>query len=221
MTLLADTLTLDARTFAAAWLNVALASGENEHEPCLYRTVLLELHDPETMRLVAFDERLLLAATYGNVGLDETPAETWVVRDPDRRGRALLTYLYRRAIGCERDGLPEPAVTLGLRDLDDPDVPTLDPQLTPRALTIDTGRETCALPILDCGYPTWRAALPTGPPTPAHEFAFDPEIVGRLGKLRDANRLALTLHDQMVAIDARHDTTGDSVLAGTFALLPD
>lgn len=210
MSILDTPLTLDALDFARAWLNVAVAAGENPDETSLYRTVALELY-PDGVRLVATDRYLLLHASIGAPPVDVLPVETIVARDLDRRGRALLAWLYRIAHTSD-----EPrTVRLGLRDLDDPNTPTLGPDLVPRALTIDTGRDLCALPILDTAWTVWRDALPDTPIGPVTDVEIIPSLVGRLAKLRDTTTVSFEFHGDM-AVLAASDPHGRVLCEGTF-----
>ena len=94
----------DARTLAAGWLTVALASADDKDRPILHRTILIEQHNTG-LRLVATDSYKLLHTWVPYIDdvaslapdLDEAPIAEMIAVDPDRRCRALMAYLFASA----------------------------------------------------------------------------------------------------------------------------
>jgi hypothetical protein len=97
-------LTFDAALLARAWLSVALASGNDDKLPVLYRTVAVEEFD-HGARLVATDGYVLLRcwvpATESDLaeepGLDVAPDRTVVAFDPHGRAKGLLAFLLKQS----------------------------------------------------------------------------------------------------------------------------
>lgn len=109
-----DRVYVDARTLATAWLAVFQASGTDPDLPLLYRALTVSWA-PDALRLEAMDGYLLARswAPIGGATPDDVatlPGEPHVieasatVRDHDRRGRALMTYLLART--GKKDAVP-------------------------------------------------------------------------------------------------------------------
>lgn len=175
---------LPAHQFSAAWLNVALASGQDDATPALYRTVQVEFLDASTVRLIALDSYLLLRTVVADDPVDdgETTDDVVVAMDPDQRMKALMTFVHK----ASKDD-PDAEVTLTVASAESPDRPTLDPGMDRQALVVEAGQERLMLDVFDGGMPDWRAIKP---PTPSPASAvsglmLNGELLARFGKFRN------------------------------------
>ena len=184
-------LTFDAGVLARGWLATTLAAGNDEEVPVLYKTLLVEAYD-DGVRLTATDRYMLLTAWLPTIdadpererGLDEAPDETVIVRDPDGRGRALLSYLRKAAAKAAKDEMPAPRVVLRLNEpVDDGEEPGF-PGMELRQVVIDyPDHEKLALPIVQGDYPSYRTILVTHKPEARQEFALAGEYLARAGQV--------------------------------------
>lgn len=187
---------LPAQPLAAAWLNVALASGDDDERPSLYRTVSIEVFGAESVRLVSTDSYLLLTSYVSDrLGpephLDEAPDQSLLVSDADGRAKSLMQFLLA---ACKKDGdIQWRYVDLSITSLEKDDTPTLDPDLDRLALIIDAEIERLTLPILDMPFPTWRGMWPTSSlrdstatGEPVNALSFSADRLAIFGKLKNA-----------------------------------
>lgn len=164
---MSDTLTFDAGILARGWLAAHIATGADEEVPVLYGTLLIEKFN-SGVRLTATDRTLLLSAWVPcenavedpEVGIDEAPETVAIVRDPDGRGKALLTYLRKLAARAAKDELPPPLVALHLgvpaEEGDEPGFPGMELE----QVVIDyPDHERVALPTVDGAFPNYRGLL--------------------------------------------------------------
>lgn len=197
-------LTLPGRSFATAWLNTWLSTGDDEARPALYRTVLCEVFtSPRCLQLVATDSYTLFGSTAACSGheddsaptLDELPDRAIVVMDHDARVQVLMRWLLADCKHAAKNGLMEPTVHVALRSAEVPSTPTLDPSMGRQQLVITTDRERLTLDVFDGGYPAWRPLLLPHKPKSTEGIAFSPRLLARLGKIRtvDAEPIEFTM----------------------------
>jgi len=114
---MSESLTFDAGYLARGWLATHLATGADEETPVICGTLLIETFT-DGVRLTATDRTILLSTWVPctnddpEPSLDVAPDGVAVVRDPDGRGKALLSYLRKLAAKAAKDGAPAPLVTL-------------------------------------------------------------------------------------------------------------
>lgn len=162
------TLTFDAGILARGWLATHLATGADEALPILYGTLAIEAF-PTGVRLTATDRTVLLSAWVPDAdhtgdgdgpAFDIGPDSTTVVRDPDGRGRALLTYLRKLAQRAAKDSEPAPIVALHLGVPADEGDESGFPGMELEQVLIDyPDHERVALPTVDGTFPDYRALL--------------------------------------------------------------
>jgi hypothetical protein len=163
-----DTLTFDAGVLSRGWLATHLATGTDEEVPALYGTLLIETF-AEGVRLTATDRTLLLstwvpaddpAEAHDDIPLDIAPVSTTLIRDPDGRGKALLTYLRKVSAKAAKDELPIPQIDLHIgvpaEDGDEPGFPGMELQ----TVVIDyPEHERVVLPTVEGTFPDYRQLL--------------------------------------------------------------
>lgn len=207
--------TLPGLHLASSWLNCALASSEDENRPVLYRTILVEVFKGG-VQLVATDSWMLLAAfvptdaddlTPPPPTIDESPIETHVVMDPDKRMQSLMRFVLTDAKAAEKAGVPCD-LTLSISSAESPSEPTLDPSLDRSMFIVQTDNERLALPIYEGDYPTWRALLAAHREEPTGTLALNPTLLGRFGKLKNfAGPISMILNGAtgMIALSSPAD----------------
>lgn len=181
---------LPAGHLAASWLNVSLASGDDEARPVLHKTVLFEVFDTG-IQLVATDSFMLIGSFIPTAEDDlvnppsdsEAPDHSYVVVDPDQRMRGLMRHMRKEAKAAAKTGEPCD-VTVKFESAERAGIPTLDPSLDRVHCVVTAGSERLALPLFEGDYPDWRGVL-GGEPDPAPSITFAPALIGRFGKLVD------------------------------------
>lgn len=186
---------LPARAFAAAWLNVSRCSSDDEERPSLYRSVAVELIDPESVRLVATDSYMLLCSSVRvshdtpgwcePVEDDEVPYRTVVAIDENYRLRALLKWAWK---ATKDDETAMVRLSVGSTETDE--APTLMPELARMGLTVDFEAERITLPIFDGPYPDWRGMFADREPCATGAVAYNPQFLARLDGLHTLVDLA-------------------------------
>lgn len=211
--------TLPARPLAAAWSNVFLATGDDDHQPAFHKTMLVEVHGPGEIRLVATDTRLLLQSW---VSADEVPDPGFGVRpepdcvllvaDLEGLGKTFMGHVLKATQADGEDQWRE--VTLRLGSLEDPSRPTLMPELDRQGLTLITDDLRVQLPVLEHPFPSWWALWPTDERrAPAGRCAYNPDLLARFSKFKDSfGKLFLSfstaLGPTLVEVDATPPVTG-------------
>lgn len=211
--------TVPARPLAAAWSNVFLATGDDDHKPAFYKTMCVEVHGPGEVRLVATDTHLLLqswvsADDVPDPGIDNRPDDDrlLLVADPDGLAKAFMGHLLKATQGDGDQQWRE--VTLRLGSLEDPARPTLMPELDRQGLTLITDDLRVQLPVLEHPFPSWWALWPSpGRRAPAGRCAYNPDLLARFSKFKDSlGKLALTfttaIGPTVVEIDANPPVSG-------------
>jgi hypothetical protein len=187
---------LDAPTFARAYLSVAQASATKDDVPALSQTVAFEefLYG---MRLVATDRFVMLTAWVPSLDarfpaeptLDEAPDRTVIVRDGDKRGKSLMSYVLtlakREHDGETPDGTLEVEVGFDARLPSGAEAPETLEGLEPTYATLTVpDREKVFLPVVEAAYPQWRALVDSFTAEETKVVAFNPEFVSRLVGVR-------------------------------------
>lgn len=184
-------LTFDSGLLARGWLATHLATGNDEETPILYGTLYIETY-ATGVRLTATDRTILLsawvpadtAATVDEPPLDEAPESTAVVRDPDGRGKALLSYLRKVAAKAAKDEIPAPLVTLNVGVAVEEGAEAGFPGMELEQVVIDyPEHERVALPIVDGTFPDYRALLARHEAKSTAHVAFGAENMTRLGQV--------------------------------------
>jgi hypothetical protein len=184
-------LTFDAGTLARGWLATIAASANDENVPVLDGTLLIETFS-DGARLTATDRTILLTtwipstdSTDDEQGLDVAPESVTVVRDPDGRGKALLSYLRKLATkAAKEDALVLPVATLHVgvpaEEGDEAGFPGME---------LDTvvieypEHERVVLPTVDGTFPNYRTLLAGHTPKRTDRIAFSPLNLERLAQV--------------------------------------
>lgn len=187
---------LDGGAFASAWLNTALASSDDSNRPALFRTVVVEQYHEryrKGVQLLATDSHLMLGAFVPIEGgeadvlpptVDEAPtADEVVVIDVNLRLQALLRYVLKEATMADKEGWPGPIVQISIRSNETDAEPTLSPELDRLSFMVETDAERIALPVYEGGFPNWRSMLTNGAHKATKTIGYEPELLGRFGKL--------------------------------------
>lgn len=184
-------ITLPGAHLATAWHNVWLSTSDDDARPQLYRTVLVEVFNDRCVQLIASDTYMLTGSTVlqdpealtTSPSFDESPDETYVVMDHDQRMGALMKWVLKDAKAAAKDKLPPPEVTLSVQSAENPDVPSFGGVFARNQLVVGTERERLALDLYDGAYPEWRSLIGGHQTEETTELAFNPELVGRFGKM--------------------------------------
>jgi hypothetical protein len=183
-------MTLPARGFATAWLNVSLASGSDEQRPQMYRTVLVEVFE-RAVRLVAADGVMLLTATVkvddGDLDVPDSAVadEHYIVIDHDGRMRNLMSWVLRDAVAADKSGLEPTQVVVEVRSGERPSMPTLSPDFDRQVMVVGSDREQLDLDLYGGRYLEWQQLFAGRKLEPTPKVGFSPAMLGRFGKLRD------------------------------------
>lgn len=184
--------TLPARPLAAAWSNVALAASQDDERPALYKAMLVEIHGPGEVRLVAADGYTILQSWVAadhtpDPGFDVLPGEghSIVVADTEGLARQMMAHLLKATKG---DGeIQWREVTIRLGSLEDPARPTLMPELDRKGLTLITDDLRVQLPVVESPFPSWRQIWPSAERrAPAGRCVVNAELLGRFAKFKDS-----------------------------------
>lgn len=184
-------LTFDAGLLSRGWLAASLAAGADETLPILDGTLLIETYD-DGVRLTSTDRYMLLTTWVAADGsdpdaersLEEAPTSSTVVRDPDARGRALLSYLKKLSAKAAKDSLPLPMVNLHVGVLADEGDEAGFPGMELQQVVIDfPEHEKLALPVVHGEFPAYRSILLGHQPKRTAGISLNPELFSRLGQV--------------------------------------
>lgn len=187
-------LTFDAGLLARGWLATSLATGSDESVPVLYGTLLIETYS-DGVRLTATDRYMALTAWVSAVdrdadderALDEAPNGVVIVRDPDGRGKALLTYLRKVAAKAAKDETPAPQVTLAVNVPADDGAEPGFPGMELRQVVLDyPEHEKLTLPIVQGEFPAYRSLLIERDSASVAGLNLAADLVNRLGQAAKA-----------------------------------
>lgn len=209
--------TVLAKVGATAWLNAAIASGQSEHRPALYRTLSIEFFG-SGVQFVGCDGTMLFRtwAPYSDIGdlpaphpeLDEAPEDTVVVSDADKFALGFMRTLLSAAEDYQ-------TLSFSVAPVDQADEPPLGEELTKYALTLTALGQHLACPLFDGQFPAWRAL----------EYGLDPaELVDGMtlatrlfqsvGKLRGVSGVDCSFRGEDRAIHIRSKDDADASIRG-------
>ncbi len=190
--------TAPANRFAAGWLNVFTAAGTDDGATDLAQAIQVEVHD-DWVRLIASDSYTVHVATIARstdetideLDLDLEPAWSVRVHDFDGRAKALMGWLHS---ATKKDEWAEVSFWVG--SMEDPNQPTLLPQLARRGLVLDAGHERVWLPINDGPALEWKGLFATGEDDPEiASVALSAEFLARPAKFKNADGALLFAFD--------------------------
>ena len=179
-------LLFDAEQFAAAWLAVFAATGQDEMRPLLHRTLNIETH-ADGVRLAALDGYMLLSCAVphkGRLGVSDGPAvESITVHDPDHRGRDLLKFAYKTVTA--KDAPPDDiGVSFGPGTLEDGQFAGMEQDvITLTFPAISQTPESVSLSLMEQTFPEWRQLVEREDKT-TREVALSLEVLSRLATVR-------------------------------------
>jgi hypothetical protein len=184
-------ITLHARTFAAAWMNVWSATSDDEERPALFRTVMVEdLGDPVGVRLWATDSYILFRAAVHTMAEyvieeDVQADAVYVVMDPDARAMALMKYVWKDATEKRK---PDATITLTLGKSTSGPAPTLTPDLERDALVLTYEGERLTLDQYEGPPPEWRPIVDGHKPASVKNIGLGVDVALKpLSRIRSAD----------------------------------
>jgi hypothetical protein len=202
----AEAFTAPAHTFATAWHNVSLASGDDKGAPALNAAVQIERIGDDWLRLFATDVYAMHwvtiptpayledqddADSFDPPGLDVDADEIITVHDYEGRMKALMGWVWS---DTKKD--PLRTISMWVGTMESPDQGTLLPELVRRGLIIDAGPERICLPISEHDPIEWRRLVTTvGDLEHTESMMFASELLARVSKLKNVDgRVLFKLH---------------------------
>lgn len=181
----------NAWNLARSWASVALAQGEDDGRPVLYRTTLIESF-PTGIRLLSTDTFVLLKAWVPNVDnsdaveplIEELPDEAAICRDLDHRVLGLMKYAQKLT---KEDGLDTP-ITMEFA-VGAPSEESVRNTLEGLAAStvhfriVEKYDESIETPIFEGVFPNWRGLWSAHKWLPAAQIGFGANGILRLGNL--------------------------------------
>lgn len=194
----------DAGRLGRAWLAVTQASGDDDEEPLLYRTVSVDLFG-NGVRLAATDKCVLLHAWVpehessmdDGPSPDEVPIVAAVARDLHGRAGGLLKHLLKLAKAAEKDedGGETPLVrlTIGTAEASSG---TFDGMEGPSVTLDHPDHERVVLDVMELPFPNWPRMTAGFSLAPTKTVAWTPRVIGVLVK-------AASFFDWLVPIECQ------------------
>lgn len=174
-----------------SWASVALAQGEDDARPVLYRTTLIESF-PTGIRLLSTDSAVLLKAWVANTDhpnepeplIEELPADVAICRDLDHRVLGLMKYAQKITKG---DGIDTP-VTMEFEvgtPTDESARNTLEgfAASSVHFRIVEQYDESIETPVFEGEFPNWRPLWHKHKWEAASTIGFGPNGILRLGGL--------------------------------------
>jgi hypothetical protein len=200
---------------ALAWLNAAVASGNDDSRPALCRTISVEFFQ-RGVQFVGCDGTMLFRAwtPYSDVGdfpapqpdTDEQPEDAVVVRDANKFAIAFMRVVASAAQG---DG-PPAEMEITIDEDEDEAEPALGVEVSKYVLTLHALGQRLSCELFEGTYPAWRK-LDLG--IDAFELVdgltVSPRIFGAVGKLKGVAGIDMSFRGERKAIDfvAVHGST--------------
>lgn len=203
-------LVIDSWVLSHAWLNAWQATGDDDIQLELYKTILVEVFD-HGVQLICCDGRLVLGTFAPVVDTwaphpepSDAPLDSYVVMDHGQRGVALLKYVMREARDAIKNDYPIPELEVSVVTAERPSEPTLGAELDRLYVVIETERERVAMTVFGGEFPNWRKLLSGHVPEPAGSLAIRIPDFERLGKLQDFGAVRFIPHGSsgMIYIEA-------------------
>ncbi len=231
-------ITLPAEHVIPAWRNAYLATGQDDDQGALHRTVLCEWY-PDGLRFTSTDGFMLVTSYAAGdrwstsneaPDPDTAPDGAVVAIAADRlmvdflKHRAGEIKAYTRYLDDKGPAAPGPIdVTFSLGTIDEPNTgqQQLDLGVSDRRLIVSSDTERIALPLYDGEFPNWRTVLAGHKPAPRAQVQARAGLLHRIGQLTslphgdDDNWLQLTMSAGGGPILVTG--TGRVPLAGAFA----
>jgi hypothetical protein len=181
----------NAWNLARSWASVALAQGEDDGRPVLYRTTLIESFD-SGIRLLSTDTFVLLKAWVPNIRhedapeplVEELPREVAICRDLDHRVLGLMKYIQK----ITKDDGGDTRLTVEFA-VGEPDEESARNTLEGLAAStvhfriVEKYDESIETPIFEGAYPNWRDLWANHVWSPAQSIGFGANGILRLGNL--------------------------------------
>lgn len=182
-------LRFNAWDLSRSWASVALAQGNDDARPVLYRTTLIEIFD-EGIRLVSTDTYVLLKSWIANTDhpdaaeplMEEVPRDVAICRDLDHRVLALMKYVQKIT---KEDGTDTP-VTMEFAVGESSDAGnTLEGMAasTVHLRIVQNYDESIETPVFEGTFPNWRPLWAAHEWAPASTLGFGADGILRLGAL--------------------------------------
>ena len=179
----------NAWDLARSWASVALAQGDDDARPVLYRTTLIEIFE-EGIRLVSTDSYLLLKSWIPNSQhpdapeplIEEVPMDVAICRDLDHRVLALMKYVQKIT---KEDGTDTPILMeFGVGESSASEN-TLEGMAasTVHLRIVNTYDESIETPVFEGAFPNWRPLWVSHQWAPASTVGFGAGGILRLGAL--------------------------------------
>ncbi len=214
----------NAWVLGRSWHSVALACGNEEKRPALYRSTLIEMYG-EGIRLVATDGYLLLKAWVPVLGYDDPepgadvlPDEVAICSDPDQRVLGLMKYAQQMT---KQDGEDTPvSITLGFGEMSDASTQGSFEGMTQASVWFQMNNaydERIETPRFEGAFPEWRALWFGHDWKPTGLIGFGADGILRLGKLSalwDKASIEFALGGQNGVAKISINATGDVNVSG-------
>jgi len=179
----------NAWDLSRSWASVALAQGEDDARPVLFKTTLVEIFE-EGIRLVSTDSYLLLKSWVANSKhpdapeplIEEIPMAVAICRDLDHRVLALMKYVQKIT---KDDGTDTPILMeFGMGESSDAGN-TLEglAASTVHFRIVDKYDESIETPVFEGAFPNWRPLWMQHQWSPAATIGFGAGGILRLGAL--------------------------------------
>jgi hypothetical protein len=205
----ADTITqrkVDAASATLAWLNAAIASGQDDTRPALYRTLSVEFFE-SGVQFVGCDGTMLIRtwAPYSDRGDFDAPVPGWrerpidsvVVSDVDKFAAGFM----RTLASALSDDFPVDLL-MSIDPIEDEDEPPLGDEVAAFALTLHALGQRLTCPLYEGQYPDWRSLdLGVASGERVDGMALSTRLFAAVGKLKGINGVDLTFRAEDKAID--------------------
>jgi hypothetical protein len=198
-----ELLTLNARSFAIAWLNAFLATSDDESRAVLYRSLSLEWFD-DGLHMVATSGHALFRSWVADQESGPWPApklkpnHSVVVMDVEGFGAAFMKTLLRVT---NEEGREHEVISISVAKADEGATLSLGPEFVSYRVILRSCGQRIDLRVYDGEFPKWRQ----------FKFGIDkrelvdgmtvsPKMFALLGKLRDVTAIDLEFAGETNAI---------------------
>ena len=182
-------LRFNAWNLARSWASVALAQGEDDSRPVLYRTTLIEIF-PEGIRLLSTDTFVLLKAWVTNLDhedapeplIEELPMSVAICRDLDHRVLGMMKYAQKITKDDGLDTRLSMEFAIGDQSAEGNTLEGLAAS-TVHFRIVEKYDESIETPVFEGAYPNWRPMWAGHKWAPASAIGFGANGILRLGNL--------------------------------------
>lgn len=202
----------DPYCLAGAWLDAFIATGDDDVDIVMYRTIVLDVFS-NGVRFTSTNGGFKLSTFAGF--LDQThvpvgdPVMGLVVQDLNRRGVGLFKFLHREAVAAMNDELDPEPVRLRLVRGGGGDQPALLESLERRVLVVDAGSESKSFDLLEVDPPDWSTVSSEAGSGPV---VLSVGVARRLGGLRSVHGVVVDVGVGVARIRGAGETWLDGLV---------